>query len=156
MRPPEKEAVKMKKLLFALLTLGAISAYGQAAFDGTWRLNPDSAQIKGNDKYSVQDGMYRCETCVPKIAVKADGQDHKVSGSPYTDTTKVTVVDDHTVDISSKKGGKPAGTMKMTVSDDGKMLTTEWSFISERQGGQRKVHFRAGRRRASRSKQNFW
>jgi hypothetical protein len=121
----------MKKLLLALLTLGAISAYGQAAFDGTWRVNPDSGQIKGNDKYSVQSGMYRCETCVPKIAVKADGQYHKVSGSPYTDATKVTVVDDHTVDISSQKGGKPSGTTKFTVSDDGKTLTTEWSFVSE-------------------------
>ena len=64
----------MKKLLFALLTLGAISAFGQRAFDGTWRLNTQSAEIKGNDKYSLQQGMYRCDTCVPKIAVKADGK----------------------------------------------------------------------------------
>jgi hypothetical protein len=70
----------MKKLLFALLALGAISAFGQAAFDGTWRVNPDSAQIKGNDKYSLQNGMYRCDTCVPKIAVKADGKGPQSDG----------------------------------------------------------------------------
>jgi hypothetical protein len=121
----------MRKLLFALLALGAISAFGQSAFDGTWRLNTQSAQFKGNDKYSVQNGMYRCETCAPKIAVKADGQDHKVSGSPYIDTTNVTVVNDHTIDVSSKKDGKPSGKMKLTASDDGKTLTTDWSFISE-------------------------
>src|ERR1700730_6587162 len=118
--PPEKGGCEMKKLLFALLTLGAIPAFGQAAFDGTWRLNTQSAQFKGNDKYSVQNGMYRCETCVPKIAVKADGKDHKVSGSPYMDTTQVSEVNDHSVEISSKKAGKPAGKMKMTASDDGK------------------------------------
>jgi hypothetical protein len=121
----------MKKLLFALLALGAISAFGQSAFDGTWRLNTQSAEIKGNDKYSLQKGMYRCDTCVPKIAVKADGKDHKVAGSPYIDTTQVSEVNDHSVEMSSKKGGKPTGKTKMTVSDDGKTLTTEWSFISE-------------------------
>ena len=131
MRAPEKEAVKMKKLLFALLTLGAISAFGQTAFDGTWRLNTQSAQIKGNDKFLLQNGMYRCETCVPKIAVKADGKEHKVSGSPYIDMTEVKEVNDHSVEITSTKGGKPAGKTKMTVSDDGKTLTTEWSFIAE-------------------------
>jgi hypothetical protein len=121
----------MKKLLLAILALGAISAFGQAAFDGTWRLNTQSAQFKGNDKYSLQNGMYRCETCVPKIAVKADGKEHKVAGSPYTDTTQVNEVNDHTVEISSKKGGKPSIKMKLTASDDGKTLTTDWSFISE-------------------------
>ncbi len=121
----------MKKLLFALLALGAISAFGQTAFDGTWRLNTQTAQLKVNDKYSLQNGMYHCDTCVPKIAVKADGNAHKVSGSPYTDSTAVSEVNDHTVEITSTKGGKPAGKVKMTTSDDGKTLTTEWSFISE-------------------------
>lgn len=131
MPAPEKEAVKMKKLLLALLTLGAISAFGQTAFDGTWRLNTQTAQFNGNDKFSLEKGMYRCETCVPKIAVKADGQEHKVSGSPYIDATKVKEVSDHSIEITSTKGGKPAGETKMAVSDDGKTLTTEWSFISE-------------------------
>jgi hypothetical protein len=129
----------MKKLLLVSLFVGAISVgsvslFGQSAFDGTWRLNTQTAQFKGNDTFSLQNGMWRCDTCVPKIAVKADGKDQKVSGSPYYDTISVRQVDDHTVELTSKKGGKVAGTQKLTVSDDGKTLTTEWSFVA--QGGQ--------------------
>jgi hypothetical protein len=121
----------MKKLLLVIICMGAIPAFAQKAFDGTWRLNKDSAQIKGNDKFSLQDGVYRCDTCVPKVVVKADGQEHKVSGSPYYDTTAVKEVNDHSIEIETKKNGKPAGTTKLDASDDGKTLTTEWSFISE-------------------------
>lgn len=120
----------MKKL-FLFLILGAVSAFGQSAFDGTWRLNTDSAQIKGNDKFSLENGMYRCETCVPKIAVKADGKEHKVAGSPYMDMMKVSELNDHSVEVSTSKGGKPVGGNKMAVSEDGKTLTTEWKFVSE-------------------------
>jgi hypothetical protein len=79
----------MTKLLLVIVCVGAMPAFAQSAFDGTWHLNKDSAQIKGNDKFSLQDGVYRCDTCVPKVAVKADGHEHKVSGSPYYDTTRL-------------------------------------------------------------------
>ncbi len=121
----------MKKLGIVFFVLGAVSAFGQSAFDGTWRLNPQSATFKGNDKFSLQSGTWQCDTCVPKVNVKADGQDQKVSGSPYYDTVSVREVDDHTVEITSKKAGKLAGTTKMTASNDGNTLTTEWSFVSE-------------------------
>jgi hypothetical protein len=121
----------MKKLSLVFLIFGSVSLFGQSAFDGTWRLNTQSAEFKGNDKFSLQNGMWNCDTCVPKVAVKADGKDQKVSGSPYYDTVSVREVDDHTVNITNKKGEKVAGTAKMTTSDDGKSLTTEWSFVSE-------------------------
>jgi hypothetical protein len=121
----------MRKLLFVLFALGAISAFGQSAFNGTWRMHTQSAEFQGNDKFSLENGVYRCDTCVPKIDVKADGEDHKVSGSPYMDTTNVKEVDDHTVEITGKKNGKVTGKTKMTASEDGKTLTTQWSFISE-------------------------
>lgn len=120
----------MKKLLLVLI-LGAVSAFGQGAFNGRWRVNVDSAQTKGNDKYSLVNGMYRCETCVPKIAVKADGKEHKVTGSPYTDMIKVSETNDHSIELSTTKGGKPVVENKLTVSEDGKTLTTEWKFVSE-------------------------
>ncbi|MGH9516428.1 MAG: hypothetical protein ACRD3P_12220 [Terriglobales bacterium] len=120
----------MKKLLL-FLTLGAVSAFGQSVFNGTWRVNMDSAQIKGNDKYSLMGGMYRCETCAPKIAVKADGKEHKVTGSPYEDMIKVSEPNDHSVEITTIKDGKPVGRNKKTVSEDGRTLTTEWNFVSE-------------------------
>jgi hypothetical protein len=126
----------MKKLLLVFLFAGSIlfasvSLFGQSAFDGTWRLNTQTAQFKGNDTFSLQNGMWKCDTCVPKIAVKADGTDQKVSGSPYYDTIGVRQVDDHTVEITTKKGGKVTGNQKVTASSDGNMITTEWSFVSE-------------------------
>jgi hypothetical protein len=36
------------------------------------------------DVYLLQDGMYHCKTCVPSVDVKADGQDHEVSGTRTT------------------------------------------------------------------------
>lgn len=121
----------MKSLLLILVALGSISAFPQSAFDGTWRLNTQIAQFKGHDKFSLQNGTWQCDTCVPKVSIKADGQEHAVSGSPYYDALTVREVNDHTVESSSKLHAKPAGKNKMTVSDDGKTLTTEWSFISE-------------------------
>ncbi len=121
----------MRKLLVALVFFGSVPLFGQSAFDGTWRLNTQSAQFTGNDKFSMQNGMWRCDTCVPKIAVKADGKEQKVSGSPYYDTISVREADDHTVEITNKKGSKVTGTAKMTASDDAKTLTTEWSFVSQ-------------------------
>ena len=121
----------MKHLVLVFFFFGSVSLFGQSAFDGTWRLNMQSAQFKGNDKFSLQNGMWHCDTCVPKIAVKADGKDQKVSGSPYYDAITVREVDDHTVEITNKKGEKVTGTAKMTASDDGKTLTTEWTFVSE-------------------------
>jgi hypothetical protein len=121
----------MKKLLLVFFFCGSVSLFGQSGFDGTWRLNTQSAEFKGNDKFSLQKGMWHCDTCVPKVAVKADGKDQKVSGSPYYDMTSVREVDDHTVEITNKRGEKVSGTAKMTASEDGKTLTTEWSFVSE-------------------------
>jgi hypothetical protein len=114
-----------------LLVFWAIPVFAQSAFDGTWRVDPNSAQFKGSDKFLLQNGTWHCDSCVPKLSIKADGKEHKVTTSPYYDAATVNEVNDHAVEISTKKNGKPAGTNKMTASDDGKMLTTEWSFVSE-------------------------
>jgi hypothetical protein len=144
----------MRIVCLLLLVLGAITAFGQSAFDGTWKGNPQSAELKGKDKYSLQNGSYRCDTCVPKIAVKADGQEHAVSGSPYIDMTSVQEVNDRTVQITSKKNGKLVGSSKMTASDDGKTLKTEWTFVSEsgKEGSGKSVSDRVGNATAGANK----
>jgi len=119
-------------LILALLAPATLSA--QSALDGTWRIDPHSMQYVGTEKFSLQDGEYRCDSCYPKIDVKADGQDQKVSGSPYFDAVSVRVNGDASIEIVNKKNGKTVGTSKMTASDDGKRLTTEFTFVTE--GGQ--------------------
>jgi hypothetical protein len=91
--------------LFALVALAAIPALGQSAFNGTWRANNQSLEYQGGNKYFLQNGIWRCDTCVPKIAIKADGRDHRVSsslyyGAPYADMESVREVNDHSIEIT--------------------------------------------------------
>jgi hypothetical protein len=95
-------------------------ALAQSPFDGTWRPDPEkpSPSEKPN-VYEVSQGLYKCQSCDPPYAVKTDGVDHPVAGSPYYDTVSVTIVDPHTVAKLAKKGGNTVIKSKMTVSADG-------------------------------------
>ena len=118
----------MKKLTLALVLLASATLFAQTPFDGTWMTKLDSAKWPTKpDKYSLKDNMYECLTCVPKVAVKADGTDQKVTGHPYYDTIAVNVVNASSVEIIQKKDGKVMGTSKRTVSADGKTLNDKWT-----------------------------
>ncbi len=91
----------------------------------------DSAQLpKKPEVYSLNQGMYRCATCTPKIEVKADGQDQSVSGDPYSDSLSVRVVDTTTVEFSAKKDGKVVETDSEMVSPDGNTLTDKFTDLA--------------------------
>ncbi len=125
----------MKRLLIVCILLTPLIVVAQSAFDGTWRLDPSKTQLpKKPDKYLLEKGTYKCESCVPPYEVKADGQDHKVTGHPYFDTMSVRVIDDKTVEFTSKKNGKVVGTQKSSVSGDGNQLTEEFTFIPAASG----------------------
>jgi hypothetical protein len=121
----------MKRAMLIGVVFLAAQGLGQSTFDGTWKMSPQSTQFDSHDKYLLQNGMWRCDTCVPKESVKADGSPQKVAGSPYFDTMTVREVNDHTVEITQTKNGKEAGTGKLTASDDGKSLSSEFTFTSE-------------------------
>lgn len=121
----------MRKLLPAVFIFVTLPGFARKAFDGTWRVNMGSGEVKGNDRYALQGGVYHCYSCAPELVVKADGMPHKVTDHPYYDTATVKEVNDHTVEISTEKDGKPAGTNKMTASEDGKTLTSEGSFTAD-------------------------
>ncbi len=126
----------MRKLLLFVL-LAPLVAWGQSAFDGTWRLDLSKAKLPEKpDQYLLQGGTYKCESCVPPYEVKADGQDHQVTGQPYFDTVSVRVVDDETVEFSQKKNGKIVATDKAQVSDDGNQLVDEFTWQPEASGKQ--------------------
>jgi hypothetical protein len=121
----------MKKLMLVLL-FTPLLAWGQTAFDGTWRLDLSKAQLpKKPDQYLLHNGSYQCESCVPPYTVKADGQDQKVTGQPYFDTVSVRVVNDKSVEFIQKKGGKTVGTDKATVDSTGNRLTDEFTWQPE-------------------------
>jgi|SRR5208283_601801 len=114
----------MKKLLFALVLLASATVFGQSPFDGTWMVKLDTAKLPTKpDQYLLNKTTYECLTCVPKVTVKANGTDQKVTGHPYYDTISVHVVNASSVEITQKKEGKVMSTETETVSADGKTLT---------------------------------
>jgi hypothetical protein len=118
----------MKRLLLAAVLLVSATLFAQSPFDGTWMTKLDTAKFPTKpDKYSLRNNMYECLTCVPKVAVKADGTEQKVTGHPYYDTIAVKVVDASSVEIIEKKEGKVMLTDKMAVSPDGNTLNDKFT-----------------------------
>jgi hypothetical protein len=128
----------MKKSLWFVLLLSVLTpglAMAQSVFDGTWKVDLNTAQFPTKpDVYLLQDGMYHCKTCVPVIDVKADGKDQKVTGHPYFDTMSIKLVDDRTYEETDKKNGKVVTTSKTWVSPDGNTLLFEFSDSSASSG----------------------
>jgi len=121
----------MKKLLLAAVLLASATLFAQSPFDGTWMTKLDTAKFPTKpDKYSLTNNMYECLTCVPKVAVKADGNDQKVTGHPYYDTIAVKVVNASSVEIIQKKDGKVMYTDTATVSSDGNMLNDKFADMT--------------------------
>ena len=113
----------MKKLLCVMLWVLPAMLFAQSPFDGTWKTNMAESKLSPKPYvFSVDKGMYDCESCVPKINIKADGQDQAVTGQTY-DTLAVQVVDADTIHATGKKAGKPTFEQTRTVSSDGKTLT---------------------------------
>ena len=114
----------MKKMLCAVLWLLPVMLFAQSPFDGTWKTNMAESKLSQKPfTFSVNNGIYDCETCVPKINnLKADGQDQPVTGQTY-DTLAVKVTDANTVQLTAKKAGKPMFDQTRTASQDGKTLT---------------------------------
>jgi hypothetical protein len=115
------------KIVTVSLLLVPSMALAASAFDGTWKLRPDSAKTTGKaDQFQVLEGTYTCSSCVPEIKVKADGNDQKVEGHDYYDTVAVTVVSPSSIHIIEKKDGKRAFAVNYEVSKDGNTLTAKF------------------------------
>lgn len=113
----------MKRLLAVFLLLLSGIVFAQSPFDGTWKTNMSESKLSQKPLiYSVNNGMYACESCVPKVNVKADGTDQAVTGQVY-DTIVVTVISEDTIKITTKKDGKKLSESVRNVSKDGKTMT---------------------------------
>jgi hypothetical protein len=116
----------MKKIagLFLLLPL---FAWAQTSFDGTWKVKLSSPQFAQKPQtFALRNGEYTCSTCIPKIAVKADGADHPVRGGKGFDTIAVKRVDDKTVQTTEKKHGKVVSEGTQMVAEGGKTLIAQF------------------------------
>ena len=93
------------KILVSVLLLWPATLLAQSPFDGTWVAKLDSVHFpKRPEVYSLQNGTYGCTSCVPSFAVKADGRDYPVAGSPYFSTVRVQVIDNFNIQVTEKQG----------------------------------------------------
>jgi hypothetical protein len=123
----------MKQFLAALVLLIPAVVFAQGPFDGTWKLNLDKSKPSSEAiVFSVSNGMYDCGSCVPRIHVKADGNDQPVAGLPH-DTIAVKEIDSHTITIVAKIDGKIVSEQIRTASENGQRLQVKVTMYS-RQG----------------------
>lgn len=130
------------KILGLSLILTFLAAAGCLAADpfmGTWKLNEKKSKLaKGtgkNDTVVYSSGMWgKTKVTVDgtdamgkpahsEWSGKFDGKDYKVTGDPQSDMRAYTKVNDHTLNMTSKKGGKPAMSGSIMVSKDGRTRT---------------------------------
>jgi hypothetical protein len=114
----------MRATYLLLLAGCLLSAEGrsQSPFDGTWIIDTGKNENLPSEKprvLSVLDGVFR----EGDRQLKTDGSDQRVPATGYWDTASVRIVDDRTIEIISKKAGKPMYTETDTVSADGNTLT---------------------------------
>jgi hypothetical protein len=126
----------MKKMLLLLLLTPVLAMAQGSPFDGTWKVDIKKAQLpKKPDVLLLQNGMYSCKTCAPPYEVKADGTDQPVKGDPYANTVAVKVIDDRNIEMMGKKDGKEMFSSKWMVSSDGDMMTVNWKYSGNPEGG---------------------
>jgi hypothetical protein len=107
------------------------TAAAGGTIDGTWKGDINSVKFDQKpDEFLLQNGKYDCKSCIPPVSIAADGSYHPVANHAYYDAESVKVVDEKTVQQSTKLKGRETGHSTLTVSPDGKTLTINWTDTS--------------------------
>jgi hypothetical protein len=130
--------MKTKTIALSLgLILAAGTLYAADPMMGTWKLNESKSKLaRGtgkNTKVVYDDHLIRNKVEVTTDGVDAagkpvhtdwkgkfNGKDYEVTGDPAFDMRSYTKVNDQTLDMTIKKGGKVVSTGRIVVSADGK------------------------------------
>ncbi len=133
--------MKRKALMLTAATLFAAVVVCYAAgdaFTGTWKLNEGKSKIgaglakNSTVVYSASGGSVTVtldgtdasgKDYHAEWTGKYDGKDYPVTGDPTADARAYTLVNAHTLKITSKKDGKVTSTTRVVVSADGKSRT---------------------------------
>jgi hypothetical protein len=136
----------MKRASVAVIVLGvfcAVVVFAQAPaaknMAGTWKLDPAKSRFSPGPALKSQmatleavDGGLKVvadrvdaegKTTHFEWTAKFDGKDYPVKGDPGRDAVSVKKIDDYTIDISNKKGGKVTSTIHAVYAKDGKSRT---------------------------------
>ena len=129
-------------LTLALCFVGAAVCYADDAQMGTWKLNEAKSKLNpaAPKNHTV---VYAAAGDSVKVTVdgtdssgkpthnewtgKFDGKDYPVTGDPSSDARSYKRVDDRTLTLTVKKGGKVTTTGSVVVAADGKSRTVTTS-----------------------------
>jgi hypothetical protein len=125
-------------LTLAFCFLATVACFAADPHMGTWKLNAAKSKITPG---TLIFNTITYKTIVGKVRVEGegvdadgkpvhsewtgnfDGKDYPVTGDPISDTRSYTKVDDRTLDLTVKKGGKIIDTVRMVLSPDGRSRT---------------------------------
>ena len=132
--------MKAKTIVLTLvlcLVTATVCLASTTAHMGTWKLNEAKSKLVGAAKNSTV--VYEAAGDNVKVTVdgtdrdgkpahnewtgKFDGKDYPVTGDPEADMRSYKEVNDHTLALTNKKGGKVTLTGRIVVSADGKTRT---------------------------------
>ena len=129
-------------MTLVLCLVGAAVCFAQDAQMGTWKLNDAKSKfapgVTKNNRVVVEatgdnvtvtvDGTDKDGKATHNDWTgKFDGKDYPVTGDPNSDVRSLTKIDDHTLGLNVKKGGKTTMTGRIVVSADGKSRTVTTS-----------------------------
>jgi hypothetical protein len=129
-------------LILALCFFGAALSFADDPQMGTWKLNESKSKfsaeatknhtvvyetIGGNVKITAEGTDKDGKSTHNEWTGKFDGKDYPVTGDPNSDMRSYKKVDDHTLAMTVKKGGKVTATGRIVVSADGKSRTVSTS-----------------------------
>jgi hypothetical protein len=125
-------------LVLAFCFLAGAACFGADPHMGTWKLNAAKSKITPGTLifhtiiYKSMFGKVKVEgegidadgkSVHTKWTGNFDGKDYPVTGDPISDSRSYTKVDDRTLDLTVKKGGKIIDTVRMVLSADGRSRT---------------------------------
>ncbi len=132
--------MKARTLLVALALcfVGTALSLAQGPEMGTWKLNEAKSKlVAGFMKNTTV--VYTADGDNVKVTTdgtdgsgqpmhtawtgKFDGKDYPLSGDPTSDSRSYKKIDDRTLELANKKGGKATTTGRIVVSADGKTRT---------------------------------
>jgi hypothetical protein len=134
--------VRTVVLTLALCFVGVAVCFADNANMGTWKLNETKSKLApGADKNNTV--VYEAAGDDVKVTVdgvdgqgqathnewtgKFDGKDYPVTGDSRSDSRSYKKINDHTLELTARKGGKVTLTGRIVVSADGKTRTVSTS-----------------------------
>jgi hypothetical protein len=132
--------MKIRKILLTVAALLAVVAVCFAADVnvGTWKLNEAKSKVSAgapkNNMVVIAAAGDSMKVTVDGVGAdgkpahnewtgKFDGKDYPITGDPAADMRAYKPVNDHTMALTEKKGGKITNTGRVVVSTDGKIRT---------------------------------